>query len=259
MIKFNIGVTCIGYDSKELLTKALLPWIELKRYLPDNIEKLLISVSHGCFEETYKLGYPLLSKDGTHNYINSLKNDNLIDNAIIYNTPQKEYTMWTNNYLWMKDKIDLLIMLNADEIWEPKEIENMLKFIEFNYLCNYFKINFKNFCINERTWVNDFIVPRVWFTRVLGGLKGFYQDDLVEYENGIKDIQTNHLVIPTNLVFPKHYSWIGSKEYLQRKLNFQKLRYHTCSYTWDNEKDELCLNEDFYKQSGKTKPILNYV
>jgi hypothetical protein len=168
----------------------------------------------------------------------------------------KEYDMWSGNYHWMQKDIDFLVMLNHDEIWTIEEIQKLFWFINFNPFVDYYKINFKNYCIDERTWVSDFIVPRMWWVNRHSGLKGFYKDELVEYNDGSKDHDRAFAIVPT--IFPKHYSWVGSKAYLQRKLNFQALRFGSCSYAWDEEKDCLKLNDDFYTKFRLPKPELRH-
>jgi hypothetical protein len=181
-----------------------------------------------------------------------------IDYCIIYADPMKEYDMWTGNFTMLQDDIDLLIMLNHDEMWTMDEIQKLFTFIRFNPWVDFYKINFKNYCINEQTWVDDFIAPRMWWVDRHMGLKGFYKDELVEYKDGSKDFQAASVVVPQSCIFPKHLSWVGSKAYLQRKLNFQALRFGSCSYAWDNEKDCLKLNEDFYSKFTIPKPQLHH-
>jgi hypothetical protein len=148
-------------------------------------------------------------------------------------------------------------MVNIDEIWEPEEIKKLIKYVKNNELVDYFKINFKNYCIDYKTWVDDFIVPRVWFVNKNKGLKRFYQDELVEYEDGTRDVNRSHMTVPKHLIFPKHYSWVGTSDYLKRKLEFQRLRFGICSYSWDQVNDKLQLNDEFYNKFGVPKPSLN--
>ena len=256
----KIGITCIGYESKDLLEKCFVPWNQIKadKTLIPEVESVRICFAHGCFEETHKLGFPIYSTDKTHELAKEMYDKSLIDDLIIYDTPQKEYVMWTNNLLKLKESgIDLLIMVNIDEIWEPEEIKKLIKYVKNNELVDYFKINFKNYCIDYKTWVDDFIVPRVWFVNKNKGLKRFYQDELVEYEDGTRDVNRSHMTVPKHLIFPKHYSWVGTSDYLKRKLEFQRLRFGICSYSWDQVNDKLQLNDEFYNKFGVPKPSLN--
>jgi hypothetical protein len=260
MDKIKVGITFIGYECSELMPRALAPWIQIRKNssLVDCFESLKISLSHGCFEETAKLGFPILSSDKSHEWMALQKELGNVDNFILYKDPMKEYDMWSGNYHWMKDDIDFLVMLNHDEMWTPEEIQSLFRYVSFNPFVNYYKVNFKNYCIDENTWVDDFIVPRMWWVNRNVKLKGFYKDELVEYENGVKDFQTAFANVPKNLLFPKHLTWVGSKSYLQRKLHFQALRFGACSYRWDDATDKLTLNDDFYAKFGVPKPILHH-
>lgn len=255
--KLKVGITFIGYECMELMPRALAPWLDIRKNGGvDEIQSLEISLTHGCFEETAKLGFPIKSTDSSHVWMLGSFADGLVDNVIVHETPQKEYDMWTGNYLFFKDRIDLLIMLNHDEMWTPDEIQKLFKFFAFNPLTDYYKVNFKNYCIDEQTWVDDFIVPRMWWVNRNGGLKGFYKDELVEYNDGKKDYQCSFASIPKFLLFPKHLTWVGSESYLKRKLHFQALRFGTCSYAWDAANNRLMLNEEFYTKFGIPKPQL---
>ena len=257
-LKLKVGITFIGYECMELMPRALEPWLCIRENpaLVPEIQSLKISLSHGCFEETAKLGFPITSRDNSSQWMAMSKINGDVDNTIVYDEPMKEYDMWTGNFTYMKDDIDFLVMLNHDEMWTISEIQTLFRYVSFDPLVDYYKINFKNYCINEKTWVDDFIVPRMWWVNRGGGLKGFYKDELVEYNNGSRDFQHPFAVIPKNLLFPKHYSWVGSKDYLQRKLHFQALRFGACSYAWDSENDCLKLNEEFYAKFGIPKPRL---
>ena len=259
-LNLRVGITFIGYECMELMPRALEPWMRIRQALSivDGIKSLKISLSHGCFEETAKLGFPIQSTDGSQDWMQAQKEVGNVDNFFLYQDPMKEYDMWSGNYLWMKDDIDFLIMLNHDEMWTLQEIQILFRYINFSPLVDYYKVNFKNYCINEQTWVNDFIVPRMWWTRRNGGLKGFYKDELVEYNNGSRDFQRPFAIVPLHLLFPKHFSWVGSEAYLKRKLNFQALRFGSCSYMWDETNKCLALNDDFYAKFGVPKPQLNH-
>lgn len=257
MDKLKVGITFIGYECSELMPRALAPWQEIRKNGGvDEIESLVISLSHGCFEETAKLNFPILSTDGSAEWMKNTAIAGDADNSLIYPNPMKEYDMWSGNYQFFKDKVDFMVMLNHDEIWTLDEIKKLFKYIAFNPWVDYYKVNFKNYCINESTWVSNFIVPRMWWTKRHGGLKRFYQDELVEYNDGLKDVHCSHAVVPG--IFPKHLSWVGSKAYLQRKLAFQALRFGSCSYAWDDKNDCLMLNDDFHAKFGVPKPILNH-
>ena len=82
----KIGISCIGYESKDLLEKCFASWNQIKtdKNLIPEIESLKICFSHGCFEETHKLGFPIYSTDKTHELAKKMQDISLIDDLIIY-------------------------------------------------------------------------------------------------------------------------------------------------------------------------------
>ncbi len=253
----RIGILMIGYNCVEHLKKVITPWLSVRSELPELVSDVKICFTYGIFEETAKLGFPQISPDGTMDVLKELKDRKILDHVFFTEGPQKENEMWNKNLLFLKSQgPDILIMLNADEIWTIEQIEKMLIFVNRNKLVDYFKVNFKNYCINYKTYVDDFIVPRIWRNKVHKGLKGSYKDDLMEWEDGKKDVQCSCLTIPRALCFVKHYSWVGSEEYLKRKVAFSSLRYGLCSYSWDEQNNCLKLNDEYYSKLNIPKPIL---
>lgn len=254
----NIGITSIGYQCREHLDKVFAPWVKIKQgALKDKIDNLWIGTAHACFVETFVAGYPKDSTDGTVDAFNEYKNQGVIDQLTLFENPDYEFNVWNSNLPFLFGKnIDLLWMINLDEVWELEEISTLIDITKKHPQADYFKINFKNFVFNYNTYVDDFVVPRVWRTNRNGGIKGFHYDDEMTFNNGETDKKVPFLVIPKNVLFPKHYSWVGSKEYLQRKLRFQTEHYLISSYKWDDEKDCLAFNEEYYEKFNKEKPTL---
>jgi len=258
MSKFKIGITSIGYECEEHIKKVFDVWAEVKAGALSNlVDSVHISTTHGCFHETFKIGYPIHSRDNTIERFNLLKDEGLIDNLNVFDAPKWEFEFWNSNlpYLFSKG-INLLMMLNMDEVWTIAELAATLEYIKKSQDADYFKVNFKNLVIKENTYVKDFIVPRFWRTDRNGGIKGFHFDDELTFANGVTDKTAPFKVIPMESVFPRHYSWVGSSDFLQRKIAFQHAHYKTCSYAWDETKNELILNEDYYRMTGKPKPQL---
>lgn len=264
---FNISITFIGYDCNATLKKAFFSWREIKlnKALSNQIDNLYISAAHVCFPETESLGYNLYSSDGTIETLQKLKDENVIDALTIYNKSIEEQIAWSNNLNYFPANTNLVWMLNGDEIWTLEEISNTLDFIQRNPLTDFFKINFKNY-FGRNKYVKDFIVPRIWSNNRNEGVKRFYRDDLVEFNNGKKDVEVSHMVVPSHLCFPAHYSWSLPSEYsdeenykfVNRKLLFQKLRYSHPSYKWNIELDQLELDSSYYARIGKPIPEIFY-
>lgn len=253
----RIGISAIGYECAEHLAKVLEPWLFLRKATVTRYE-FFISVSHGVFPETHSLGFPIHSTDGTIARLSERLAEKEIDNLIITEKPTYERDLRNHTLPYLFDKnIDILWLLDLqDEIYSVKEILNTLEFVE-NNPTDWFKINFKNYVFDEYTYVNDFIAPRIWRTKTAHGeVAGFYYDNEIMYSNGMTQSDYVGLTIPREIAFPRHLSWVGSKSYLERKINFQKVHYGQCSYRWDAQNGRLAFDDAYYAKNGLVKPTL---
>lgn len=253
----KIAIINISYNCFDTLPLALESWIELKKSPRKEIAQLLLTSSAVCFKETADLGYPLYGDDNTIPYLSDLKKDGVLDKFDLPAYPRTEIEAWNKWLPWLFEQdTDLIWMVNSDEIWSIPEILGTLKFVQDNRLVDLYKVQFKNYIFTEKQWTLDFITPRLWWVNRNKKLKGFYQDDLVEYENGKRDHQVSALQVPRGIAFPSHKSWCGSPEKLKRKAEFGIKRYGLCSYLWDETAQSLKFNSEYYKKMGKPQPEL---
>lgn len=88
-----------------------------------------------------------------------------------------------------------------------------------------------------------------------GGINRFYFDSDFTYNDPSVDY-SNTTLIPRNIAFVEHYSWISDDPRTKIKIAYQNRRYCgpsgdfpenlRCSYKWDTEKDKLDFNPDFW-------------
>jgi hypothetical protein len=249
----RVGVSAIGYECKEHLAKVLGPWSLLH-----DLAEVFISVSHGVFPETASLGFPIYSTDGTCDKLLQLKKNGVLDNVIITDSPtlEKDLRNITLPYLF-EQNIDFLVLLDLqDELYTIQELENIFKFIYSNEEYDWFKVNFKNYVFDDKTYVDDFVAPRIWRMDRNEGVGGFYYDNEIVYRNGKTQGECPNIVFPRSVCFPRHLSWVGSKEYLCRKIRFQHVHYGHCSYMWDESKNALAFDPNYYKMVNKSLPAL---
>lgn len=248
----KIGVTTIGYQCAEHMDKVLEPWLNLKEH------EVFISASHGVFPETHTLGYPLLSTDGTIEKLEDYKAKGSIHDLTITDKPtyEKDLRNITLSYLF-KQNIDFLWLLDLqDEIYTATQINAILNYATENPFSSWFKIKFKNYVIDNTHYVDDFVAPRLWRTDRCLGLKEFYYDNEMTYNNGARQEAIPSDVVPKEVAFIKHLSWVGSPEYLKRKIAFQHKHYGLCSYRWNDETNQIELNDEFYLKYNKAKPVI---
>lgn len=262
----NIGIVNISYNCAATIERALSVW---KGVSGSNGLNVSVSCQHVCFGETYTLGYPIISPDGTIATLIRLEEGGIIDKLEIHQTfPVFEQTAWSNciPFLAAQD-LDYLVMVGSDEWWNPDEIKRVFEFI-VNNPADYYKINFKNY-INPNEYVDDFIVPRIWSMKRRGGVKRFWKDDLVVFNDGCFDYQTNFIQIPREIAFIEHWSWAlppllldkntyraRNEAFVKRKLAFSATRYSICSWKWDDSKSKLVHNDEYYTSRNIPKPVI---
>jgi hypothetical protein len=249
----KIGISAIGYECEEHLDKVLNPWFDFK----SKHNNIYISVTHGVFPETHKLGYPIYSKDNTIQKLHKYENDKKIDYFQILDTPtfEKDLRNSTLQFLFY-NKIDLLWLLDLqDEIYTEDQIYNIINYVEKSNK-DWFKINFKNYVFEEDIYVDNFIAPRIWKNYTNDGINQFYYDNEIIFNNGKEAQSLEYDIIPKEIAFIKHLSWVGSKEYLNRKINFQKMHYGNCSYSWNDQTNKLEFNMDYYSKINEKPPII---
>ncbi len=247
----RIGISGLGYQCEEHLADVLQPWIDLKM---SGKHEILISVAHGIFPEVYAISQ--CSREGPDRCIAFLReylSDEKIDALFISPEPKYEWDLRTRTLpVLLRRQIDLLWLLDLqDEIYSVEEVLRIIDFIESHQEMVWFKINFKNYVFAFDCYVDDFIVPRVWLARIPACIRCFHYDNSITYEDGQKQESLPHCTIPRDVAFPRHLSWVGPPEYLKRKIRFQNLHYGICSYKWDEEKNRLQFNEEYYLRFRK--------
>ncbi|NJO61259.1 MAG: hypothetical protein HC836_24300 [Richelia sp. RM2_1_2] len=245
----KIGLNCLGFNCEEHLENVLHPWIILKQ------EKYPITISavEGIFSETASLGYNF--DDQTRKILTNKHKSGWIDHLSLNRGPAKEHEL-RNIGLWplLDDKVDYVWLLDLqDEVYTKENILNIIKFIENSKFIDFFHINMKNYVFDYDTYYEGFCPPRIWNNNAHNGIKCFYYDNNIEWCDGKKDINATNIKISKSIAFVDHYSWVGSDQYLKRKVNFQMQHYGHCSYKF-NEKLEF--NDDYYKKNGESLPEL---
>lgn len=249
----KISVIAVGYQCQpEVLNQVLSPWIELKQS-----EDVTICAVSALFKERWDRGETYMNGDMAQHLINS---DLIIDKYIEVKHPILDFE--SRNFAWnylKNTNPDIVWQLDLfDEYYNLDQIKNAIQFIKNNEFVEYFRVNFKNYFGKEgsATYVDDFCPTRVINNRVNGGLKSFYWDNEVVFENGVRTPNCSNLSIPKNKLFPKHLSWVGDKVFLEQKIDYQHRALGHCSYKYNVEKDALEFNDEFYKKNNLIKPVV---
>lgn len=251
MIK--LGVILLAYENEEGLYDKIAP------FQRDNI---VISAVHAVFPQYHEAGYPILSKDGTHNKLKEFKERGLIKYFNMYPCPEEEWNVRTKalNVLEDNEKCTYYLILDGDEQYSDKDVSGLLKFIEQNLDIAWFSIQMKNLIFDKNHYLDNFSPPRIFQSKFYNGstifIDKFYWDNDVEFLGSqgeridYKSLPTKK--IPRNLCFPFHDTW-RSIPRSKDKINYQMNRFKTCSYIWDEEKG-LQFNLNYFKQTNQPIP-----
>tara|TARA_Y100000401_G_scaffold117447_1_gene126288 strand:+ start:2175 stop:2939 length:765 start_codon:yes stop_codon:yes gene_type:complete len=252
----KIGLLCNFYGFPEYTDRCLKPWLNIKE-----VEK--VAVSSYQYSDYVKCGWDFddtetpkqLLEDyrGFVNYICIGKDG---DDSFSRNAPLQHLTAHDLDYVWLLDQ---------DEFYSEEQIKNTINYIKNSKDSCTYRINFKNFVFTESQYVEDFIAPRIFSVKINGqkSLSHFYYENDVAYNINNEMIDYKNLSmsdIPQEECYPDHYSWVGSPEFLKAKVKYQLKRYNgICSYKWDEEKNSLSFNEDFYSRFKLEKPEVKHI
>lgn len=244
----KIGILLTAYNFSDMIDSCLRSWVDLKNEL--DLEICAVSLP---FEE-YK--GKNIDEDNTAQIltvdykIKTITEPRFIDEASARSLAFDK----------LKEKCDYVWLLDADEIYYKEDIIKIVNFIKSNPEIYYFHINFKNYVFDGDCWIDGFCPPRIFKTKYA---KGFYWDNDMTYDINGQDIsykQMSRVTIPKSIAHIKHLTWINS-ERSKNKIKYQEEHFKSglgCSYKWNDQKDCLEFNEEYYKKSGIIKPKLNY-
>lgn len=252
-MNYRIGIIGVGYQCKNL-GKVIGPWVKLKKLYNENVH---ISITTALFKEYWELG-KIYDNNKMENKCQDLLIKNEIDHFNIIKDPILDFE--SRNICWnnLKDKnLDLVWQLDLfDEYYSLEEILNTINWIKINNLYDTYRVNFKNYFgeINSKNYILDFNPPRINWVKKLNGLKKWYWDNWIEYNNGQKSEFSSQCTIPATICNPKHLSWVGSKDFLINKIKYQHKAIGCCSYKWDEQKDSIKFDLDYYIKYNKEIP-----
>lgn len=241
----KIGVIGSVYNSAEFLNECLEPWESLKN---DSEHEFCFSFIHNCFKENAELGFPKYSQDQTDEI---LKGKKFIDSYVFsesFLTEAEARSVCLEN---IKKDVDYIWTLGFDELFTKSQINGCLEFVLSNPFVAWFRINYKNYVFDGKSWIDGFCPPRIFNNKVNGGVNALYYDDDFIYKDGSDYKTLSNLKIPKNIAHVKHMTWLHSNG--RAKVEYQKKRWGDkgCSFSWDYKEDKLIFNESFYENASK--------
>jgi hypothetical protein len=251
----KIGVLCNFYGFPQYLDRVLEHWRKFS-------STCIFAASSCKFDQYLNINY--LKEDTETAFRLKTQYKDIIsyvyDSKVSNDSTVRNYPL---EYL-LKQNVDYIWLLDEDEFYTEKQIDNIIKFIQSEEFIPYFKINFKNYFNDENHWIDGFCPPRIFKTNFnnLKLNKFYFENDIVYNDKDNKEIDYKtlaHLQIPREIAHIKHYSWNGNEEFLKNKVKYQLLRYNgICSYIWDEKNKKLELNiNNYYNIFNIPLPIIN--
>lgn len=244
----KIGVLLSSYNSEEYIDECLKPWFELRETMD-----ITIGCNSGMYKDYLNFGFTPKNKPTLHKLVNydldfliatgskSLLGENDSKNSILH---------------VLKNKCDVVWIVDSDEFYTKEEILSIVKYIEETPQYDWYTVNFKNYTFEKNLWVDGFNPPRIFRTDRNGGINEFYFDNHISYNDG--DIFENKPSnsIPRNIAWVKHYSWLTDDPRTNEKISYQNMRFDGgCSLGFVNGK--LNFINEFYENRGLEPPIIH--
>lgn len=250
----KIGIVFTAFNMEEYLLKSIWPWVAARECNLLDYKFIISAVSVPFLEyKDFKI-----KKDKTQEILETYKYNNNIDYLFSSNDYYTESDA-RNKALepLLKENCEAIWIIDADEMYQLENIENILKYIELEKFISWFSISYKNYVFDERTYLKDaFTPPRIFRVNTNGyKLSRFFWDNDLCYfgvANSNNEFQNKEIsykvlpmkIIPKRVAFVPHFTWL-SNEKSRLKVEYQKLRGWKCSYLWNYKDNKLEFNPIF--------------
>lgn len=258
----KLGIVYCSYGVDDLLNQSLNPWVKAK-----SRHDISIAAVSTQFKEYAEMGSfadiitrPILIgslEEGHINYLYTGYGENLEQEHIVRDHALQYLLSANCNYI---------LLVDGDEIYTDKEIDDLIAYIKRNPLIPWFRIEFKNLTFSESTYTTGFRPPRVFKVNVGEyKLNRFVFDNDISYlsvveKKEITQEQFASITVPVKICNPIHYSWISNQRSKQ-KIEYQRKHFKDslCSFIWNDEKDCLEFNEEYFISRGISRPSLHNI
>lgn len=256
----TIGVLFTGYNTEKYVEQSLQTWANAKLDRLMGYEFLISAVSVPFLE--YKDDQ---YKDSTQDILWEFYNGRLIDHLITEPEYVKEHIARDKALQWLLSHgVDTVILWDSDEIATESQLEEILTKVELDRWTSWFSIQYRNFIFDGETYLEQpFTPPRIFRVNTNGhALDRFAWDNdpvycINHYENGqaVKR-EVSYKELPSKLIRNepvKHMTWLHENG--KRKVEYQLKHFNgICGYKWNEEKNCLEFNDEYYKKIGQPIP-----
>lgn len=249
----KIGIIYTAFNTAEYLDASIAPWLEARKNQLNGNHFCVCAVSLP-FKD-----FPSERLDKTKQKLEALYDLDEIDDLIVGpdSIPETEARTLALKKL-LGRQVDIVMQVDGDEFFTTEQIGGIFEFVAKNRFISWFRLSYKNYVFNEKTFLNEaFTPPRIYRTPYLDR---FYDDNNLQYKMSdgrvVKDLEMASLTIPKNVAWVKHLTWL-SDERSKKKCEYQQKRWGACSFRWDDEKNELCFDEKYFSSRGLLPPEIS--
>lgn len=271
----KIGIIFVSYNDLDNVEKSLSPWIHAKDKKLDGHEFIISAISlpfegykdiPGFQEDetTYKILETALMYEKIDFLITGPKYIKETEARTLGMAPLllEDFKRNPDKTLTMIPPCDYIWQVDSDEFYTQKEISKIIKFIEFNPDVTWFKGSLKNYIFDEKHYLEQSFNP----SRIHKTKSNDFKVYIFNEDNDICYMHTEcvtvvpqgffpSLTIPKNVAFVKHLTWLNNDK-SKKKIAYQTSRGWQCSYKWNEEKNCLEFNENYYSKNNLSLPIV---
>ncbi len=251
--RMKIGCIFTSYGMVEYLPRSLGPWIEFRKNY--DIKIAAVSLPFKDCAEIRDETKHILQRDLVEGRIDHLFTEPLF-------LPEWEARDLALQAL-LRDGCELLVQVDADEFWDiEKNILPSLAFIESQPFIAWFKACYKNYIWDEHHYLAEPFTPPRWYRTKVSGftLSHFMGDNDISYfdsqGNQRSHLMLPHMTIPANMSIIPHLTWLNNTR-SRNKILYHQNRWGKetgCSYRWNEEKNCVEFNLDYYRNTGQNVP-----
>ena len=245
----RLGILYAGFNNFKYAKLSILPWITLKYMYPQNFFISAVSVPFLEYKNEN------INPDETTDFLKTLSKAKFIDSC--FDEPKYIKENEARNlalFDLLSKGVDYIMIVDSDELYRTEEIIKIINFIKTNNFDGY-KINFKNYIFDGKSYLEGFCPPRVYKNNIYNGINSFYWDNEIIYNNGRTDKNIRFIDIPKDIAFIKHMTWLNENG--KEKVEYHKKHFGACSYVWDENNKTLKLDLEYYDRMGYDRPVLH--
>ena len=250
----TIGILFCGYNTEEYVKQSLSSFIGKDNFI---ISAVSVPFAEYADQDDFE--------DETTNILRTFYEKGKIHNLVT--TPrfisEADARNLALDYL-LKEKVDYIWLVDADEIYTDENISNICQFIENDSENFWWRLCLKNFVFGKETYMEEpFTPPRIYMTEPMGFRHPiFYWDNDISYISmqtfgRISQDSLSSATVPKETAWVDHYSWMND-QIGKRKVEYQQKHFGHCSFKWNEQESKLQFDESYFEKTKEQKPKLIY-